>query len=186
MVLQQTQTMTVEEFDRFAALPENADRLLEYIGGEIVEVVSNNYSSEIGMLVGGLLTVFVKQKKLGRVTGADGGYRVSGERYIPDAAFTSKAKQPKPSHEAYNPIPPDLAIEVWSPGNKEDEMAIKIANYLAAGTRVWLFKPLEQQAFIFIPGQPVKRFGIDGVLEDSDLLPGFKLVVKDIFDSEDK
>ncbi len=36
---------TVEEFEQIAALPENADRRLEYIGGEIIEMVSNNYSS---------------------------------------------------------------------------------------------------------------------------------------------
>lgn len=186
MVLQHTQVMTVEEFDRFAALPENADRLLEYIGGEIVEGVSNNYSSQIAASILIEIGAFVKGKDLGYVMGADGGYWVSGERYIPDAAFISKAKQPQPSHESHNHIPPDLAVEVWSLGNKENEMAelpAKIANYLAPGTRVWLFKPLEQQAFIFIPGQPMKRFGVDGVLEDGDLLPGFKLAVKDIFGS---
>jgi Uma2 family endonuclease len=129
--------------------------------------------------------LFVKQHDLGRVTGADGGYWVSGERYIPDVAVVSKARQPQPSHEAYNPNPPDLAVEVWSPGNKEDEMAIKIANYLAAGTRVWLFRPLERQVVVFLPGQPAKRLGIDGVLEGGDLLPGFSLKVSDIFGSSE-
>lgn len=39
--------MTVEEFDQFANLPENSDRILEYIGGEIVEVPSHPYASKV-------------------------------------------------------------------------------------------------------------------------------------------
>ena len=37
MALEQTKTYTIEEFERFLALPENADRLFELIDGEIVE-----------------------------------------------------------------------------------------------------------------------------------------------------
>ncbi len=36
--------LTVEEFDEIATRPENREKRLEFIGGEIVEVVSNNYS----------------------------------------------------------------------------------------------------------------------------------------------
>ncbi|MEJ5197516.1 MAG: SdrD B-like domain-containing protein, partial [Anaerolineae bacterium] len=49
------------------------------------------------------------------VTGADGGYRVGDERYIPDVAFVSQSRQPAPSRDAYNAIAPDLAVEVLSP-----------------------------------------------------------------------
>ena len=102
----QTRRYTVEEFDRMARLPENAERRLEYIGGEIVSVVSNSYSSEVAANI--LISVgsYVKSRKLGRVTGADGGYKVVNERYIPDVAYISQARQPEPSHEAYNPNPP--------------------------------------------------------------------------------
>ena len=46
-----TGRLTVEEFDRWVDLPENADRLFEYIGGEIVEVPSNPYVSEVAGLI---------------------------------------------------------------------------------------------------------------------------------------
>src|SRR5258708_7808688 len=107
--------LTVEAFDKIAGLPENADKRLEFIGGAIIEVVTNNYASEIAATILAEIKIYAKTHNLGRVTGADGGYRVSGERYIPDVAFISKMKQPESSHEAYNPNPPDLAVEVISP-----------------------------------------------------------------------
>lgn len=146
---------TVEEFDRLAALPENADKLLEYVGGEIVEVVSNNYSSLIGLRIGARLLLFVEEQGLGFVTGADGGYRVLGERYIPDVAFVSKEKQPAPSHDAYNRNPPDLAVEILSPSNDPEDVRIKLVNYLRAGTTVWIVTPDKKRVEVYVPGQAV-------------------------------
>src|SRR5262245_4518170 len=96
--------MPDSEFDQFVALPENADRSFELIGGEIVEVVSNGVSSELGAYICGLLAVFARQNKLGYVTGADGGYVIGTQRYIPDCAFMSTTRQSKPTTEAYNAL----------------------------------------------------------------------------------
>ncbi len=182
LTAEQPKTMSAEEFDVYALLPQNRDRLLQYIGGEVVEVVSNSLSSKIAMLVGGRIMTFVEAHNLGHVTGADGGYRVSGERYIPDAAFISYSRQPELSYEeGYLPVAPDLAVEVLLPGNTEDEMAIKIANYLAAGTVVWMFKPLPQTVAVFVPGKLVRILTVNDTLDGGDGLPGFTRAVKDAF-----
>jgi Uma2 family endonuclease len=173
--------VTLEAFDEYIHLPENADKLFEYIGGAIVEVVSNNYSSEVAALLLIHIGGHVLANKLGHVTGADGGYIVSGEKYIPDVAFISLARQPLASHAAYNPNAPDLAIEVLSPGNTDEEISIKIVNYLAAGTTVWRVRPNEKQVVVFAPGKPVETIYVDGILDGGEVLPGFKLPVKDIF-----
>src|SRR5262245_29198535 len=102
----QIQHMTVEEFDVFAELPENRDKILEYIGGEVVEVPSNAFASETGSTILGEMYIFLKGKDLGHLTGEAGGYMVSGERYAPDVAFVSKARQPQLAKKGYNPIPP--------------------------------------------------------------------------------
>lgn len=173
--------LPVDEFDNFVLLPENTDKMFEYIGGEIVEVVANNYSSEVAALILMFVSVFVRQNHLGRVTGADGGYRVSGERYIPDVAFISKAKQPEPSREAYNPNPPDLAVEVLSPSNDADEMRIKLVNYLRAGTTVWIVNGDKKQVQVYSPGAAPLTLGIHDAIDGGTVLPGFALPVKDIF-----
>ena len=178
----QTRFYSVEEFEAFVLLPENREHLYEFIGGEIVEVVSNNYSSKIAATILAEVGMYLKGKNLGDVTGADGGYSVSGERYIPDVAFIARSRQPEPSHETWNPLPPDLAVEVISPTDAEREIAVKIANYLAANTRVWLVRIPEQRISVFIPGQAVKHYSLDDVLTDDEILPGFRLNLRDVFE----
>lgn len=173
--------MTVEEFEKVALLPENADRRLEYVGGEVVEVGSNNSSSLVAVRIAAQLLTFVEQHTPGFVTGADGGYIVSGERYIPDVAFTSRDRQPSPSRAAWNPEPPDLAVEVLSPSDDPDVLRIKVGNYLSAGTVVWVVNPDRQRVEIYAPGQPVQKVSAGETLEGGAVLPGFSLAVESIF-----
>jgi Uma2 family endonuclease len=143
--------------------------------------VTNNYCSEVAGRIFGYIFVFLLKNNIGRLTGADGGYRVSGERYIPNVAFISKEKQPESSHDAYNPNPPDLAVEVLSPSDQADDMRIKIANYLAAGTVVWVVEPEAKTVEVYTPGQKAEIFRLDDTVDGGGVLPGFTLAVKDMF-----
>jgi Uma2 family endonuclease len=178
-----TQRLTVEEFDQWVELPENADRLFEYIGGEIVEVPSNPYASYIAGRVFRHVANFVEDNDLGYATGEAGGYMVFGERYAPDVAFISKERQPQLAQEGYNPNPPDLAVEIDFPSThkSQHDLTIKVGNYLSAGTVVWLVYPETQRVEMYTPGQPVKILDAKGVLDGGAVLPGFQLAVKDIF-----
>lgn len=176
--------LTLEDFDRFVGLPENADKLFEFIAGEIVEVPSNAYASEIGYNIGSPIKVFLREKGIkGHITGEAGGYMVSGEKYAPDVAYISYKRQPELAREGYNPNPPELAVEVDFPSTYESQKTLrtKIANYLAAGTLVWLVLPETKEVEIYAPGQPMRKADLDGILDGEDVLPGFKLAVKDIF-----
>jgi Uma2 family endonuclease len=177
----QTRRMTVEEFESFVDLPENADRLFEYIGGEPVEVPSNPFVSEIASRISRHLGNWVDERDLGHITGEAGGYMVAGERYAPDVAYISKVRQPELPQRGYNPDPPDLAVEVLSPSNDPDDIQIKINNYLLAGTVVWLVNPAKKHVTVFSPGHPAKRVTAKDTLDGSDALPGFTLAVEDIF-----
>lgn len=177
----QTTRLTVEEFDRIVLLPENAERNLEYIGGEIHVMVSNQYASAVAARILIKLGMFLEGKDLGILTGADGGYQVSGERYIPDVGFISKARQSTPSHDTYNPHAPDLAVEVLSPTDDLSLVRIKITNYLAAGTVVWLVDPDAKHVEIHAPGQKAQRLGVEDTLTGGDVLPGFAVKVGDVF-----
>jgi Uma2 family endonuclease len=173
--------MTAEDFEQFSLLPENAERRLELIEGEVTDVVSNDVSSEIAMLIGTLITMYVRAHKLGRVTGADGGYVIGNDRYIPDVAFVSSARQARASGKAYNPVAPDLAVEVLSPTDDPAAVRIKVSHYLSAGTTVWVVDPAIRRIEVYAPGLPgfIAREG--DTLSGGDVLPGFSLAVSEIF-----
>lgn len=176
-----SQPMTLEEFERISLLPENADRLLEYIAGSLVELTPNSVSSEIAASIGAVIIGFVRVHRLGRVTDADGGYWMADERYMPNVAFISNARQPERPNVAWNPVAPDLAIEVLSSGNTNEQIGWKIVHYLRAGTLLWVVHPKRQVVEVYAPGQRPQRFGIDDILTGGDVLPGFTLPVRDIF-----
>ncbi len=173
--------MSADEFERFVMQPENRERSFELIGGEVVEVVSNGKSSALASRINVLVGGSVFYNHLGFTTTADGGYWINGERYIPDFAFVSKQKQAKPTEEAYNHIPPDLAVEVLSPSNTPDEIAIKVDNYLRAGVIVWVINPDAERVTVHQPSQSPKTYTIKDTLDGGAVLPGFKLAVSDIF-----
>lgn len=184
-----TKHITVEEFEQFVEQPENADKLFEYVGGEIIEVPSNAFASEISATILFFIKLYLRENKIeGHVTGEAGGYMVSGERYAPDVAFIFAVKQPVLAKRGYNPAPPDLAVEVDFPSTDESRrnLRIKIGNYIAAGTVVWVVDAEQKQIEVYIPGQPVKVFTAKEILNGGDVLPGFTLAVKDIFPDEQK
>lgn len=172
---------TVEEFERFADLPENADKLLEYIGGEIVELPSNPYCSQIAAAIIGFLFMYLRQNPIGHVTGEAGGYMIAGERYAPDVAFISKNKQAQLARSGYNPVPPDLAFEVISPTDNERFVITKVTNYLYVGVVVVVVYPQEKTVAVHRVGQKVEMLEGDAILTLPDILPGFSLAIKDIF-----
>ena len=175
------QNISVAEFDEWVHHPENIEQNYEYIRGEIVEVVSNSKSSKIGSILGGFIAVHVHKNDLGHTTGADGGYQVGDERYIPDAGFISKARMPEFEDASYLSIAPDLAVEVVSPTDSQRLITVKVANYLTAGTTVWLVYPDEKEIEVYAPKMAVVKLTEDDELDGGDLLPDFKLSLKTLF-----
>lgn len=181
MVTQIRQSVSLEEFEKFINQADAQHTDYEYIAGEIVAVVSNNYSSIVAMVIGGLISVYVYQNQLGYVTGADGGYVVGKERYMPDVGFISIQRQPNPSTETYNPNAPDLAIEVLSPTDDEKIVRFKVANYLAHEVTVWVIDPIQKHVEVYQPNTPPHVLYEDDTLSGGDLLPDFTLQVHDLF-----
>ena len=103
---------------------------------------------------------------------------------IPDVSFVARANMPGdrlPS--GYFRGGPDLAVEVVSPSDKAGELAVKIADYLAAGTQqVWIVEPTTRTVAVYRPGGAARVYGADDTLDGGDLLPGLALPVGDLFE----
>ncbi len=85
------------------------------------------------------------------------------------------------SEEAYNPVPPNLAVEALSPSNTPDEMALKVDNYLRAGVVVWVVNTNTQRVTVHRPDAAPKTYSVGETLDDGSLQPGFSLPANDIF-----
>lgn len=185
MVASAKQAMSVTAFDQLVQRPENADRVLELIAGKVFEVPSNPYVSEIANLIAFFIRLFLVQNNIkGHVTGEAGGYMVAGERYAPDVAYISYARQAELARTGYNPNPPELAVEVISdPENREEQrqLRMKLSGYLAAGVLVWVVNPDDQMVEVHQVGQSAIPVYATDILTGGDVLPGFELPVKDIF-----
>jgi Uma2 family endonuclease len=180
MTIPKTQ-LSLEAFERLTLLPENAESRFELIDGEVFEVPSNPYSSQIAIIIAAALLAFVRPRRLGHVTGEGAGYRVSGQDLSPDVEFVSLARQERLAERGYNPVAPDLVVEVVSHTDKQPDIRRKLAIYAQAGVLVWLVYPLRQVIEIYAPDMPVEIRTIDGTLDGGTLLPGFTLAISDIF-----
>src|SRR5260221_4130760 len=98
-----------------------------------------------------LLDTFVDEHRLGTVYGAETGFRVASNPdtvYGIDAAFVSTARDQE--GEGYFEGAPDLAVEVYSPGNTQTEMQEKVEAYFQAGCRlVWAFYPKSRTIYVY-------------------------------------
>jgi Uma2 family endonuclease len=186
MVLEaQKYHITAQAFDEWVELPENSERLFELISGEIIEKMpSNVYSSIIAIRIASLLMMYLFKHDIGYVSGEQGGYKVGDNRYAPDVAYVSYAKQRNAPKHGYNPVVPDLAVEVISDADNREELRalrLKLTGYINAGTIVWVVDCDKQIVEIHQIGQDVTVLGINDSLELPTLLPEFKLPVRDIF-----
>ncbi len=161
------------------------NRLCELVDGVLVEKGMGYRESLLALLLGRLLLDFVKPRKLGLVSGADGCVRLfPGLVRIPDVAFASWDRFPdrKIPSEPIPSLVPDLAIEVLSGSNTKAEMERKRAEYFDAGVRlVWEVDPTTRIVSVYTPDGSVVRLDSSQTLDGGDVLPGFSLVLSELF-----
>ncbi len=175
-----TKPISVEEFE--AMLLEGA---WELVDGEMVEVTpSANRSGWISGRVFSRLEQFVDFKKIGWAFPTETGFVLFNDRATvrsPDAAFVRRDRLPELT-DHFVPIPPDFAVEVLSPSDRLADALAKVAMYLQAGVElVWLVDPAARTVTVFRPDDSIAVLHEGDMLEGGNVLPGFNLLVADIF-----
>jgi Uma2 family endonuclease len=130
----------------------------------------------------------VKPRRLGYVTAAETGYILyknpSGKDTVraPDVGFVRAERLPEGLPDGYIPFAPDLAVEVASPNESGDDIQHKVLDYLRYGTQaVWYFYPKSRTVNIH-KQEGTHTFAEDDVLDGGDVLPGFKLALREVFE----
>ena len=84
--------------------------------------------------------------------------------------------------EGYWLGPPDLAVEVLSPGDRRGKVNKKISLWLSSGTKqVWTVDPKHRTVTIYRSEVDTTTFSGSDYLESQDLFPGFQLSLERIF-----
>ena len=103
-------------------------------------------------------------------------------RSAPDVAFVAKDRLPSPLPKGFFVGPPDLAVEVLSPEDRPSGVKAKVRDWLDAGCRlVWLVDPRRQTVEVYQNSGEAKVLRGSDTLSGEPLLPGFSLVVAEIF-----
>ena len=154
------------------------DKRVELVRG--VVVVREPPGGTHGRVLANLTTelgVYVRHADVGLVFAGDTGFTLArGPDTVrgPDVAFVRRERLVGPEPAGFLDLAPDLAVEVWSPGDRPGEVLAKVADYLAAGTRlVWVIHPQRREARVYRADGTESLVAADGALDGEDVVPGF-------------
>ncbi len=180
------QTITAEEFETRPEFWEG----YELIDGRLVKKPMPGYehnwaANKINLSI----AAFDPKMKLGTMLPETlsrlGPYNVPQ----PDLAYWKAANRPKKLIKGAGPLP-DLVVEVLSPHDLETKKRLseaydKIKRYQEAGVGlIWLVNPKSQTVEVYNSSQPqpMKILTITDQLDGADVIPGFELAIKELFE----
>lgn len=168
-------------------LYENENRLYELVDGTLLEKTVGTYESYLALVIARHLSNFVAEKNLGIVLGADGMLRIAPSLIrIPDVSFIEWDRLPdrRVPRDPIAAITPNLAVEVISRSNTQQEMDRKLQEYLSAGVQlIWYVYPESRSVHVFEGDVNVQIVSITGSIVGRKSLTGFKLPLASLFDA---
>ncbi|MEP7199783.1 MAG: Uma2 family endonuclease [Chloroflexota bacterium] len=183
-VMAPARLVTAAELER---MPQ-PDAHVELVKGEIITMPPTGHEhGKIHLRLGALLHNFVRLRKLGETYGAETGFTLTRNPdtvRAPDVAFvTAERVARQQRREGYFDGAPDLAVEVVSPNDTAEEVEDKVIDYLQAGTRlVWVVRPRAHTITVYRSLDHVRVLTMKDTLDGDDVLPGFAVAVKEIFE----
>lgn len=169
-----------------AELPSGMGVRYELIEGELIEMSpSGGKHGYMTLLLGYFFNKFLFENPIGQLTGAESGFTVIQPNTVraPDIAFIPNERIPEGGiPDGYLDIVPSLIVEVVSPNDKVGDVETKTKMWLSFGViQVWNVYPGTKQVQVFYTGGSSKLYQGDDAVPGGEILPGFELALKDIF-----
>ena len=167
---------------------ETTDESYELIEGVLVpRVRTDNEHGAIVMRIGFLLTSYSKQVRPARVTGESSPFYTRFDNKTarkPDVALTLYSEQIAPNQPSdfYMRVPPDLVVEVISPGNSASEIEAKTQEWFAFGVKlVWLIYPDSRRVHVYPNADQSLIVRAEAKIDGRETLPGFDAPIAAFF-----
>ncbi len=132
-----------------------------------------------------LLGDFVARHGLGIVAAQDTGFKIASDPdtvRAPDVAFIGRQQAGRIRERGYAELAPDLLAEILSPDDPPAEVLAKVAEWLAAGTKlVWVVDPERLEVRVYRGDGSLSVLHESDSLDGEDVLPGFSCPVRQVF-----
>jgi Uma2 family endonuclease len=176
-----THLMTAEEL---LNLQDETNRH-ELVKGELLTMSpAGDEHGIITMRLAAPLAAYVESKNLGVVYGAETGFKLEHNPdtvLAPDIAFIHRDRMGQPV-QGYRSGPPDLVVEVVSPGESGKRVEKKTAQWLGFGALVvWLVDPQTRTIHVCRRSGETTILSLQSELDGEDVVPGFSITVAKIF-----
>ncbi len=160
-------------------------RLFELVDGVLVEKGMGFRESMLAGAILAALRSWVIPRKLGVISGEAGMMKLEpGQVRIPDVAYISRDRFPggKIPEEPVPLLTPDIAVEVLSESNPKREIARKLSEYFAAGTKLaWIIDAATRTATVYTSPSQFLMLAENQSLDGGTVLPGFTLSLHELF-----
>jgi Uma2 family endonuclease len=159
----------------------------ELVRGELVMMSPAGFNHGwYALNIATILNNFTKPRGLGVAVTAEAGFIISRDPdtvRVPDVSFVCADRVPPGGVPGFFLGPPDLAIEVLSPNDRDIEVNAKVRDLIHAGCRlVWIIDPQNRSVRIHRTDfREVTVLQESDTLTGGDLLPGFAIEVAEIF-----
>jgi Uma2 family endonuclease len=174
--------------DDLLRMGEDATTGYELIEGELVKMSPVGFDhGRSEFRVGFHLIMWNDKHQLGQISGGEAGFytrKDSNTVRAADVTYISNSRLAEAgSTEGYLRIPPDLVVEVISPGNTAEEIEVKTQEWFDFGVRmVWLVYPKTRRVHVYTTPDRSILLNADDTLEGGDVLPGFSVKVSAFFE----
>jgi Uma2 family endonuclease len=175
--------------DELLLLPDDGHRH-ELVRGELRTMSPTGWEhGDHTSVLDGSLGAYVRAHRLGRVVTGEVGFRLTIDPdtvRAPDVAFVRRERLPTAdAAPGYFRGAPDLAVEVISPSDRYTDVDEKVGEWLGAGTRlVFVVNPRRRSLAVHRADGSVSILRMDDTLDGEDVVPGWSLAIRDLFDQE--
>ena len=170
--------------DELEQMPGDDSVLIELDEGELIRTPPAGMDhGDCEIEIAYLLKDYVKKHDLGKVYGAETGFKLSDDTVrAPDVAFVRKERLTAVHRKGFGKGAPDLAVEIFSPSDSVRQLMRKVKQYFAAGCHtVWIVYPERREIQVLEATGADRLLRAGDSLEAPELLPGFSAPVQPIF-----
>ena len=158
---------------------------VELVRGELILMrPAGLHEGAVCVGIATLLHNHVNKHKLGRVFDARTGFRPHEDMRAPDVSFVHRDRLPEGRlPKGFGRFAPDLAVEVFAPGDKPADYAAKMLDYFDWGVRlVWLVDPDTRTVSVYRSPADAISLAEGDELSGEDVVPGFTCRVSELFE----